>query len=123
MGECGCNEMQPMAWFEGPKTDIYVIELYLGCEYCHTPSSVCLYRLTKQEAREWNIFNYPKITIGTYGTGITVIDRNMLATMLRNHLLPIDESAAYLAEEGILEIFWDVISKSDEKYNANIHDE
>ncbi len=54
MGSCGCGDFSGGLRFPGPDGVVYVLEVYLGCDGCHTPAGVVIHRhLPTAEQRFW----------------------------------------------------------------------
>ena len=122
MGQCGCNDFQPMAWFEGPDDDLYAVELYPGCEYCGTPAGVVIYRLDPEYTELWELREYPKIEPDLAGICITVMNPETLSKLVSDDLARTDEMASIHAEEVIKDRFYDAVRDSDAEFNAGIRE-
>jgi hypothetical protein len=53
MGACGCNEIQIVKHVLSVGEYVLVVELYPGCEYCHTGLSVNLYMFSRERASDY----------------------------------------------------------------------
>lgn len=91
MGECGCGDFVGDFKFPGPGKDIYVLDVYPGCRDCDTPAGIVIYRFTPKEAGEWGCERVEKLDISSIGTGIPVLDPNILKKKMRAFAEPVKE--------------------------------
>lgn len=55
MGQCGCGDFQADKVYKLPGGTRIAVQLYPGCEYCHTDLGVLLHVFTAKGARSWCI--------------------------------------------------------------------
>ncbi len=83
MGACGCGDFSGDLTFPAPDGDMYVLDLYHGCEDCDASAGVVLYRFTREEAGRWGIEKDRKpLDVPKDGIGIPVLDANVLRRLV-----------------------------------------
>ena len=100
MGVCGCGDFYGDYKFPGPGDITYVLQIYPSCNICHRPAGVVLYKFNPENVKQWDVEEIPDLEISNIGTGIGVIDPNIL----KRHMGEIFKGwAAEMANDGVSE--------------------
>ena len=110
MGACGCGDFQGDFKFQGPGDLVYVLQVYGGCEDCHTPAGVILYAMTPEDQVLWDVSHIPDLEIRDEGSCIPVLDPKRLCDGLMEYIKG-------SAEEGLAEGMRDFRLAVNETFN------
>lgn len=104
MGACGCGDFRGDLRFPGPGGDVYVIDLYHGCDYCGTPAGIVLHRFTPDEAVRWGVDQAETLDVTQDGVGVPVMDPEIMRRLM------VKEAASEM-KEAIDDVLNDVIRR------------
>jgi len=88
MGSCGCGDFVGDWRIPGPGKDVYVLEVYPGCQDCGTAAGVTLYQFTPAEARTWGVEEIPGLPLDAGGLALAVLDPKVLAKLMAKWAKP-----------------------------------
>ena len=117
MGACGCGDFSGDITFPAPDGEVYVLDVYPGCEDCETPAGVVLYRFTPDEAKRWGLEGAKPLKIGEEGTGIPVLDPDPLREMMTKEAASgVSELVAEIVADGLRNHFREAAMKTFEAW-------